>query len=902
MKQLLFVVLLCGALPGWAQLAVRPTVPDPVIPQGSLARTYRLHVLEKPADINKHHIRVLVIRDARGTPVGMRIAGHSEENTCRQTTEIVIKLCKALEAAGARFGAPVPLSANGPAAFYASYGVFAGPVDARYKRPYQEALDALTALSAQHPEGVVIHSLTDADYNALVAQTTQAEALARQQGGAALVVHYFPEPFIHFAAQGSPPAQAYRNLVQAVRQAAGPSYAQRLRQDEQNLSAALLSVGQLQFPSAYRAILEPFPSGRTNAEAPDARARRYRAITDDCFRQPDFVRNQRANAELVAKVGRLASQLNDAYMKRLLEAWVAEANRMTHLDSIRASLVAHFPNSELNWGKAIDSVRIQWKALEADPLRELVDRFRVTQRTYLQFADQMAPYHPFMLSDGVARGWPVFSPEEQRPLYTQGTQLRGAARLLTQYHFLAPDNAKDAATGATGFVGLSGVVFQLVRDGKSEYVNLEDFVNDELAVPFVHEVVRDLLRVQAVDSATTLQVHRWPSGPAPATTVGAYLGGAPSLFEMQSTFSSQPTDSQTVWLRQWLPGSTPLPGLGAAAGRYALPTGRLHVVARSPFAVYGGRVGHLAVRRLCLDPEFHKAVGRRVLLAEREPVWLGPHNWLDVQRVELPSTARPFADVLKATPAPNRPALLEAHLKATLEAARRLGKDLPGSSPILEGRNLYESVLTAFRDNVRSRNLAGRDWEDLQGFLRDLAHHLAERADAEPTLYLVDADPDTWAALPDGNTLILTSVEQAERLHNGAGLAILLGHHLRLAHTDAARITPEQIRSGWQRVAAAGAAHRLVTPEVLQTPDFRLALAFGALRQATRLSALRAQCPPGSPALAELERQLKHVWQPLFEHFLQEAEGAALPEQLEFVVRNLRQVIQALGSGTVYLG
>jgi hypothetical protein len=54
--------------------------------------------------------------------------------------------------------------------------------------------------------------------------------------------------------------------------------------------------------------------------------------------------------------------------------------------------------------------------------------------------------------------------------------------------------------------------------------------------------------------------------------------------------------------------------------------------------------------------------------------------------------------------------------------------------------------------------------------------------------------------------------------------------------------------------------------------------------------------------LAELERQLKHVWQPLFEHFLQEAEGAALPEQLEFVVRNLRQVIQALGSGTVYLG
>lgn len=885
-----------------AQLPVQPTVPPPAIPQGSLARTYRLHVLEKPADINKHHIRVLVIRDARGTPIGMRIAGHSEESTCRQTTEIVIKLCKALEAAGARFGAPLMGAAGAPAAFYASYGVFSGPVDARYKRAYQEAVEALTALSAQHPEGVVIMNTTDTDYNAHLAQISHTEVLARQNGGTALGIHYFPENFIHFAPQGSPPAQSYRDLVAVVRQVAGPSYAQQLRQDEQNLSAALLNIGQLQYPNAYRAILEQYPSGRTNAETPEARTRRYRALTDESFRQPDFLQNQRANAELIAKVSRFASQVNDAYMKRLLEYWVAEATRLTHLDTLRANLTGHFPSSEQNWGKAIDSVRIQWTALEADPLRELVDRFRVTQRTYLQFADQMAPYHPFMLTDGVARGWPVFSPETQQAVFQQGTQLRGPAHLLSQYHFLAPDNAREATSGATAFVGLSGVVFQLVRDGKSEYISLEDFVNDELAVPHVHEVIRDLLRVQAIDSTTPLQVYHWPAPTAPQSSVLSWLATTPDLSAMQATFYTQPIDSQAVWMSQWVSGILPTVGLNTVRGRFYGTRAWVQVVPRSPFGVYGGRIGIHAMRRLTLDPDFHKAVNIKVEMAERQPVLLSPQNWLDVQRVELPFGARPLPEACKVAVPALRQTWVDAHLNVTLEAARRIGKDLPGAAPILEGRNLYQAVLTGYRDEIQRRNLTGRDWEDLQGFIRDLALHLAERADNEPTFYLPECDPATWQVTSPENSFLLTSVEEAERLHNGAALAILMGQNLRLAHTDATRLTAEQIRAGWQRVSAAATARRLATPEVLQSPDFRLALAFGALRQAVRLGALRKQCPPNSPALQELEREIKHIWQPLFEHFLQEAEAAQLPENLDFIVRNLRQVIQALGAGAVYLG
>ena len=565
---------------------MRRAVGEQVFTGGSLALTYDFDALQKPGDFNKHYIRALVILDD-DQPVGIKIAGHSEESICKQTTEIVIDLAKGLDGKKARFG-----TIDADDGYFASYGILDGPIDKRYRKPYSAAYAQLRALERSAPGKFELRTMQLGQYNRI-----RENILAKENAEAPhIYIHYLPESYIQYRPVGSFAPEAYSKLRQAVKNEVTRDYVQRVEAEQQNLQALIDVVKQVELPMQFR----PYPNPRGIVENTPQRMQRYRSICDDALKKSTARRKLITNRKLLKRYQTEHAKLQNPYLKdyskivkAFLESLLEEGQLCTQL---KESLI----EMEEDQNFQADSIMLEWKPAELNNFVRVLERSLVNKKTFLQFSEGFGERHYDLLTDGTIRGWPALDPRQFKSMYEKGTNVRKQARAISQYHYIAPNNGQPQV-GAS----VSGIVFQVVGQGQPQYYALQDFMFQQNDVPDVMGVARQIASSSQVPQKN-IHVVRY-DGQAVETP-------APDILRIEGidkNFVLLPAQQQLDSLREktGLPMMPLQPGIASGSTFTVLDRGNLFLHRQSPFAVYAGDLLRHATRRATLDPKLSSKFG-----------------------------------------------------------------------------------------------------------------------------------------------------------------------------------------------------------------------------------------------------------------------------------------------------
>ncbi|MFW5659493.1 MAG: hypothetical protein ACOCZ8_05905, partial [Bacteroidota bacterium] len=667
-----FALLLISALfPGQGlaqggEKGLRYAVGPKAIEVGSLALVYEYAALEKPGDFNKHYIRALVILD-EGEPVGIKIAGHSEESICRQTTEIVIQLAKDLDGKRANFG-----SIDSDDGYFASYGIFDGPVNDKYRKPYQTAYESLKALQASAPGKLEVRTMALNEYLRIHQEILKNE----QTNEPHIYIHYLPEPFILYRPINTLAPEQFAQLRQKVKNEVTRDYIQRVKAEERNLQALIDVVKKVELPVQFR----PYPNPMGIVENTPQRMQRYRRICTDALKKPDNRRKMRENNALYKQYEIEHNKLQNPYLKEFSKLVLDFLEGVLVEDELCIKLKESLIEMEEEQKFQADSVSLEWKPAELNQFVQTLERALVNKKTFVLFSEGFGERHYDLLTDATVRGWPALDPRQFKALYTSGHAVRKEARAISQYHYIAPNNGQPQV-GAS----VSGVIFQVVGQGQPQYYALQDFMYNENEVPDVMVVARRL-----ASSGQVPQKH---------IKLVEYRNGKPSVSDAPNTlmlsaidknFAQMPTNQQLDTLRDktGLPITPLQPGIASGNSFTVVGQGNLYLHQHSPFATYAGGLLRHATRRATLDPRLEGKLGfNPVHVPVNAPVVLSGNTWLEFKFAQLPESA--------TTLIANAQANSEGRAKRSTDYARLMLqlplelRDLPSASPINTFENSF---------------------------------------------------------------------------------------------------------------------------------------------------------------------------------------------------------------------
>lgn len=866
-------ILTGTALLLWAPFFVRgqggipPVVSKEVIPGASLARAYPAKVLEKPGDFNKSYIRALVILDG-DEPVGIKVAGHSEEAICRQTSNIVLELALALDEKQLTFG-----QLDSPEGYYVGYGIFDGPVNAKYRKLYRAAYTELQQLYAAHPTQMELRTMPLADFNRYRSQLLQYE----QAGKDVLVVHVLPEEFMLYRPQGSLDQAGLLELHTQVKAAATEEYQRKLAADERRLQRLQQQLPRVVFPEQYRAF-HPQPGDfSTKNEPADRRDARHAALLRDAMDTPEFRLKAQSNQTVVEELRGIVAELHDSQLREGLENYLNEVALVTNYDSLLKSIREKLVNQELRTGR-IDSVRIEFTPAKATGLNEVLNRYLVNYRTFLTFAEGFGAKHPWMLTDAMVRGWPTLAPEDFPAVYAAGTGFRAPNEIVSEYHFLAA-NPEQPVRG----VSVSGVVFQYCTEGTCQYLNYEDFLESAFILPGPRQLLSNFVRYFELAPDFPL-VIQWPGKAAERFTVGELpkpiLATADST-TLQSIARGQPAFVAALSAnghRFELAGQTHPQGLYQRAG---------DTLSTLDLNIYNNDLYRHAVRRWALDRRFAQALAAKIEVPLRMRWPLADSLAVALQGWALPADARPLPERLAPQ---QRSEAAAQYTQLQLALQQRLADaDLFGILPT-------EQSFESYRDNLLENLPLGKtstdaDLRTLLGFVRDLYGFVEIRATDEWTAQTPDPDPNrifvgetTWH--------LVEFVRYGQRLRP-AYLAQVVAHQLLLQHGDTRPLDPGRVGAALKALERQAVSTGLLNEDELKTPTYLAGLAYGLFQLGEAEYAKLKPLGENPPQRAALETRLRNVYQPVLVGLLNHIAGQSPPDELDFIVRNLKISLDA---------
>lgn len=889
------LVLLC--MGAQAQVPIRKVLPEPVIPGGSLARQFRLPVLEKPGDFNKHHIRVLGIRDQRGDIVGLKICGHSHPTVCKQTTDIAIALAKGLKRRGATFG-PIYNNPEGNG-YYVGYGIFEGPINRKYRREYEQAYTDLQNLSRRNPGKLEVTEIAEAEYRRILKNLKHFENLTEENPGQDFAVfHQLPENFIYFYPVDEIAPADYLKLFNTVRASTGKDYLAELQQDEKALQSASQNIRALVYPFEFQVQFEPYAERAPSYPTDQAATEHFNQLIDEAYARDSFQAALAANDDRIEALKTLAQKMNDPYLQQVIDLYAKRSRDFFSLDSLRKNLLEKLPKQERQARSPITEVRIRFRELENDPLADLLETYLINQRTYVQFAYKLDEQHPYLLTDAVIRGWPAISTEQHKALFTEGSALRKPAEMYSNYHFVAPDGT--GGKGAHSYLSVSGVVAQLYVEGSYQYINLEDYLQDELQVPPLVELYLAQVEAGLLDSSSkALIIDHYTDTPPELLTVADVLEAGPDFGDFSPSLFSQPPDTQQTQLTEALGESlTPLDPEAVCGPDWISARHYVSLSNRSPFRSNAIEIISHAARRLALDPRTTAETGLplrvppQVLVTKRQENWLPMEVW---QLKGTPSGNPPRTNVAPLTRASSPATYVEPWMKFQLYSARRL-QELPSADLLNAGKQQYQNAFTGFGKSLGRRfgqneEQWSRDLQDAFGFLRDLTNSVAERAEEGSVVFALEPDPRRWLIDGDG-TALLMDFEEAAAMEDAAFVAQVLLGMAELQHGSRNAVTPAQLKKLYQQLRMELERTNFLDSRRLQTAHFNATAAVGILMAASRLSRHRSRYAPNAAAQQALDRRIVNLYQPVLRFFLQQPK--TLSDEQEFIFRNLNSALEAL--------
>jgi len=889
--------------------AIQQVVPNGLIPNGSLGRMYSHGVFEKPGDINKTHIRVLALQNDRGETVGLKVAGHSEYKICAQMSGIVMDLALALEKRGATFGSPTQ-----PDHHFVSYGLFEGPIDRKYRREYDEALAAIRQVptgGAAQPT-VSVYLLSEKAYRQQLAAFQAAEETARSRNQPLFVFHECPEPFMAFLPQGELAGEVYEPLFAQVKQTANAEFLRQLKADEQRLVRLQDALKKLELPSAFES---GYQNDGTLSDAGEGQTQRLNQLLDELFASSAF-RDQRALQQARLEQARaLVDGLEEKYLQEILGRLLTAYASGSVPDTLRPELLTRLTRSEQEVGAPVETITLKWKQQPQGELAELIERYLVSRRTFIEFSEGMAAQHPHMLTDAVVRGWPVFPVEAHKLLYADGAAVRSTAKMSSGYHFLAPRSGSDPQLGAQSFVTLSGIVLQIIDTaGQSLYVNLESFLEAENQGLSYPEVAFSLVMSGGLDTASGfwVQRHHLPGQPDPADIKGftPFLNIV-DLSEMPRDFHREPADSQLVQLGAWLsPDSLPLQPVfreGLAGEWFRLPSGDpLTINDRDPTRTYGDAVVRYGLARFSREP-----AAPAFALAGFRAVAASQSTWQLLRAFDLPDDARSVADVAASLPTTRRYQLADRYLELQFAISEWATPRLPDANPeatqAQRFQHTYDRLAKAIQHRYDTRSLdpqVSRDLTDFLTFSRDIIGFTQRlntqgqqrfRHDPDPNLHYLAGDPQSAP-------LLVTSCLLDDQVSSAEWLAVNWATQVALVAPSDAPADTALIGQQYRKVLALLLQAGGLDERTPATPAFQARLLYGLLAHAAHYAERRPDYPRDHPAHETQDAFVQRVLQPVLLYALTQAEALSLPDTLDFSLRNLRLVLESLPRDVVVAG
>jgi hypothetical protein len=893
---LLLGLLLAPALQ--AQMPIQPLLPESVIAGGSLARNYQLALHEKAGDINKTHIRVLAILNEAGEPVGLKVAGHSEEEICQQTSQVVAQLAQSIDNKGAEFGGIQDQEQPG---YYISYGLFEGPVGRKYRKPYQEALQQIRGLARRHPGKVQISEIRQEQYRAIQDRMAFYTAYAREQDTSMIIVHMLPENYLSFTPNQALGRKQYQPFLQQVQKTADEKYAKRLRDDKQALTQLQQQMGTLELLYGYQFFFDRYSQRRWQQEDSLEQQERLRGVLNEAFSTTESQKQLRENRQTIQRLRTTAQRLNDPYLQQILQRWAQRVSDLQSPDSLKAGIHAKLIEQEDSAQRMIDSMAVRWRPLQQDPIRQLLEKYLVNQKTFLEYERLLDEQHPHMLADAVMRGWPVFSVEQYQQLYKQGYDRRRNAQAFSHYQFFAP---QPHGGGAQVYTVLSGIVLQIVHRNKTSFLNLEEFMENEAKVPPLYRVIASLASgrgLLAQSSAVAIN-RNYPVGGAKDTAqlpafrlARRYLDSQP-IGWLSNDFIKMHPDSQIQRLAGWRDGATI-----AHAGYNAQHEPRLRygdalltVSDRSPFEPEARSLLHHALRRYSRDPRLTAPLAYPLHIPLHRPVQRSGDSWLSTTELALPAQARPLPAVLAKHPS-RRKAFARHYQQLMLRLARRAG-DLPGVELSESPKNRFETTLAAHRKLLSQHyGPAPQGWprapQDYYSFLQDLVRFMESRVETQRNVFQYAPAPGTLYLGPD-SSWYPTDFSAGRRTHYAVHWVQTLARSLLLRYGSDQPLKPAQLKRAYEAHLDWALYNDYMGERETETPHFRAGLVYGMLELGAQLQRRRQKLHGDSEHAQALDRRLRNVYQPLLYYLIDER--GDLPDELDFILRNLKSAQQAM--------
>ncbi len=862
---------------------LRYAVGPKAIEGGSLALVYEYAALEKPGDFNKHYIRALVILE-EGEPVGIKIAGHSEESICRQTTEIVIQLAKDLDGKRANFG-----TIDSEEGYFASYGIFDGPVNDKYRKPYETAYESLKALEASAPGKLEVRTMMLSEYQRIHQEILKHEQASEPQ----VYIHYLPEPFILYRPTNSFAPEQFAQLRQKVKNEVTRDYIQRVKAEQQNLQALIDIVNKVELPMQFR----PYPNPMGIVENTPQRMQRYRAICADALKKPDNRRRMLDNNKLLKQYQLEHNKLQNPYLKEFSQLVLDFIEGLLVEDELCIKLKESLIEMEEDQKFQADSVSLEWQAADLNNFAQTLERALVNKKTFVLFSEGFGERHYDLLTDATIRGWPALDPRQFKALYTSGHAVRKEARAISQYHYIAPNNGQPQV-GAS----VSGVMFQVVGQGQPQYYALQDFMYTENEVPDVMVVARRL--------ASSGQI------PQKNIKLVQYRNGKPSVTEAPNTlmlsaieknFVLLPANQQldTLRAKTGLPITPLQPGIASGNSFTVVGQGNLYLHQHSPFAVYAGDLLRHATRRATLDPKLDGKLGfNPVHVPVNAPVVVTGNSWYEFKFAQLPQGASTLIASAQASP-DQRAKLSNNYARLMLQLPLEL-RDLPSASPINTFANSFVGLFDGFIKHAQAKfgenaDQWTRDQQDYVSFARDLLNGLYERRKDQVTL--VAHNPDPLRVFIAGGEAYLTDFQHDSEQHYAGHLAQVFAHMALVRYTDAKPLTESQLKPLFSELITLAKELDYIPDKALQNDDFQSGLAMGMFDLLPYFAKQRMGYDAESAEVKALATRIQNVYQPALIFLLKQAGEQPLSEGTSFLMRNLGLVLETLAKGGfVYAG